>query len=71
MFWAGAFSCRSYPEASTRNAALLALEAAGKIQSIDEFTAFAETVFEPNMLRHQIYRNGLERQQRFYRKLYK
>jgi gluconokinase len=56
-------------EASTRGAALLALEAAGRIGSIEEFSASVEKVFEPNMLHREIYRNGLERQQRIYQKL--
>jgi gluconokinase len=56
-------------EASTRGAALLALEATGKIQSIEEFSVPAEKVFEPNMSHHKIYQQGLERQQRIYEKL--
>ena len=56
-------------EASTRGAALLALEAAGKIQSIEKFSVPVETVFEPNMSRHALYRNGLERQQRMYERV--
>jgi gluconokinase len=56
-------------EASTRGAALLALEAAGKIQSIEEFQAPVEIVFEPNPLHHEIYQSGLARQQRIYEEL--
>ncbi len=59
-------------EASTRGAALLALEAAGKIQTIDRPSATVitkATVFEPDMSRHAIYRNGLERQQQLYERL--
>ena len=56
-------------EASTRGAALLALEAAGKIGTIAEFSASVEKVFEPNMSHHEIYQAGLERQQRIYEKL--
>jgi gluconokinase len=56
-------------EASTRGAALLALEAAGRIGSIEEFSMPVETVFEPNMSRHEIYQHGLERQQQIYQKL--
>jgi len=59
-------------EASTRGAALLALEAAGKIQTIDRPSATVTTTaiaFEPDMNRHQIYRNGLERQQGLYERL--
>jgi gluconokinase len=57
-------------EASTQGAALLALEAAGKIQSIEKFSVPIEAVFEPNMTHHAIYREGLERQQKLYEKLY-
>lgn len=57
-------------EASMQGAALLALEAAGKIQSIEKFSVPIETVFEPNMTRHAIYREGLERQQKLYEQLY-
>jgi gluconokinase len=56
-------------EGSTRGAALLALEAAGRIGSIEEFSVSVEKVFEPNMSNHEIYQNGLERQQRIYQKL--
>ncbi len=61
-------------EASMRGAALLALEAAGKIQSIEKFS---ETVslpevasFEPNMSNHERYRAGRERQERIYHQLF-
>jgi gluconokinase len=57
-------------EASMQGAALLALEAAGKIQSIEKFSVPIETVFERNMTRHAIYREGLERQQKLYEQLY-
>jgi gluconokinase len=53
-------------EASVRGAALLALEGAGKIQSIAGLPVRAERTFEPNMLRHRQYLQGLERQQRIY-----
>jgi gluconokinase len=53
-------------EASMRGAALLALEAAGKIQSIEEFASSVETVFEPNEVRHARYQEGLARHQKFY-----
>jgi len=48
---------------------VLALEAAGRIGSIEEFTVAVETVFEPNESHYEIYQNGLERQQRLYEKL--
>lgn len=53
-------------EASTRGAALLALEATGKIQNIEEVPTLVETTFEPDMRRHARYLEGLERQQRIY-----
>jgi gluconokinase len=56
-------------EASTRGAALLALEAAGKIQSIEKFSAPLERTVEPDMLRHAQYLKGLERQQQIYQRL--
>ena len=59
-------------EASTRGAALLALEAAGKIQSINRPSVTVTTkanVFEPDMTRHATYRVGLERQQQLYERL--
>jgi gluconokinase len=56
-------------EASTHGAALLALEAAGKIQSIEEIPVAVERIIEPEMSRHQRYREGLERQEHFYHQL--
>jgi gluconokinase len=53
-------------EASSRGAALLALEAAGKIQSIEEFSIPVDRVFEPDAALHTRYREGLNRQQRLY-----
>jgi gluconokinase len=58
------------PEASMRGAALLALEATGKIQTIEDFSMGFETVFEPNMAHHATYQEGLRRQQRIYKKLF-
>lgn len=57
-------------EASTRGAALLALEAAGKIQSIEEFSVPIEKTYEADMSRHAVYQQGLERQQRIYKRLF-
>ena len=61
-------------EASMRGAALLALEAAGKIESVEKssvaFSESAETAFEPNMRHHALYQDGLARQQRIYQKLF-
>jgi gluconokinase len=54
------------PEASIRGAALLALEAVGKIGSIEEVTVPIEEVLEPDMIRHELYKQGLARQERYY-----
>ncbi|HEY0730034.1 MAG TPA: gluconokinase, partial [Pyrinomonadaceae bacterium] len=51
------------PEASIRGAALLALEAVGKIGNLDAVSVSVDEVFEPDMQRHARYREGLERQQ--------
>lgn len=53
-------------EASTRGAALLALESTGKIQSIEQSETLAEKTVLPDMTRHALYREGLERQQKMY-----
>ncbi len=57
------------PEASIRGAALLALEAVGKIGSIEEVSVSVDKVFEPNMRRHGRYQQAIERQEELYRKL--
>ena len=56
-------------EASVRGAALLALEAAGKIQSIAGLPLHVEQTFEPDMSRHVLYQEGLKRQQRIYERV--
>ncbi|HEY5403717.1 MAG TPA: FGGY-family carbohydrate kinase, partial [Pyrinomonadaceae bacterium] len=56
-------------EASIRGAALLGLEAVGKIGSIEEVEISVDDVFEPDMDRQVVYQRGLERQEEFYRKL--
>ncbi len=53
-------------EASSRGAVLLALEATGKIKSIEEVPAPPGRTFEPDMARHELYRQGLRRQQKIY-----
>ncbi len=53
-------------EASTRGAALLALEAAGKIQSLEESSMHAVAVVHPDIARHAVYQAGLQRQQQVY-----
>ncbi len=53
-------------EASARGAALLGLEAMGRIDRIEEFPLSVETTFEPNMSHHERYQQGLERQFKVY-----
>jgi gluconokinase len=53
-------------EASTRGAALLALEATGRIDSIGDFPVSVTTTFEPDMSCHERYQEGLKRQQQLY-----
>jgi len=57
-------------EASIRGAALLALEAVGKIGTIEEDSTAIEQVFEPDMTRHARYRQGLARQEELYDRFY-
>lgn len=57
-------------EASSRGAALLALEAVGKIASIEEDKFVVDQVFEPDMARHERYQEGLARQEELYKRLY-
>jgi gluconokinase len=59
-----------WPEASIRGAALLALEAVGKIGSLDEGSVAVDEVFEPDMRRHERYREGLARQEELYRRVF-
>jgi len=57
-------------EASSRGAALLALEAVGKIANIEEDTFAVDQVFEPDMSRHARYSRGLARQEELYDRFY-
>jgi gluconokinase len=57
-------------ESSIRGAALLALEAVGKIATIDEDSVVVEQVFEPDMSRHARYQKGLARQIELYEKIF-
>lgn len=57
------------PEASMRGAALLALEAVGKIQNIEDFSVPVNSIVEPDMSNHSRYQDGLDRQQEVYEKL--
>jgi gluconokinase len=56
-------------ESSSRGAALLALEATGKIKSIADAPAPLAQTYEPDMARHAHYRAGRERQQKLYEQL--
>ena len=57
-------------EASSRGAALLALEAVGKIANIEEDKFPVDQVFEPDMTRHARYSRGLARQEELYDRIY-
>ena len=57
-------------ESSIRGAALLALEAVGKIETIEEDSISIDQVFEPDMSRHARYQQGLARQEELYERLY-
>ena len=58
-------------ESSLRGAALLALEAVGKIATIEEDSVAVEQVFEPDLTRHARYQQGLARQEELYDRLFK
>ena len=58
-------------EASTRGAALLALEAVGKIEDLQPDSFVVEETFEPDSTRRARYRKGLLRQQEIYDRLFK
>jgi gluconokinase len=58
-------------EASSRGAALLALEAAGKIDNLETVDSRFANAFEANMSRHARYAEAIERQQKLYEKLVK
>jgi len=57
-------------ESSLRGAALLALEAAGKIQSIEDFILPFEFACEPDVARGLRYQQALDRQERIYQQLF-
>jgi gluconokinase len=56
-------------EASCRGAALLALEAVGKIDSLETIDSEFGQAFEPDMKCHAVYARAIERQQKLYEKL--
>lgn len=57
-------------EASIRGAALLALEAVGKIANLEAVPVSVDEVFTPDMQRHARYREGLARQEDLYERLF-
>ncbi|HSD46823.1 MAG TPA: FGGY-family carbohydrate kinase, partial [Pyrinomonadaceae bacterium] len=60
----------SASEASIRGAALLALEAVGKIGNLEAVPVSVDKVFEPDTQQHARYREGLARQQDLYGRLF-
>lgn len=58
-------------ESSIRGAALLALEAVGKIATIEEDSISVDHRVEPDMTRHARYQQGLARQEELYERLYR
>ena len=57
-------------EASIRGAALLALEAVGTIAGIEDVPVSVAELFQPDMMRHARYREGLARQEQLYNRLF-
>jgi sugar (pentulose or hexulose) kinase len=57
-------------EASLRGAALLALEAVGKIGRIEDVIVPVEAVFDPDLSKHARYQQGLRRQEEIYERLF-
>jgi gluconokinase len=53
-------------EASSRGAALLALEAFGIIEGFDAIAPPLGEVFEPDARKHELYLGGRRRQEKFY-----
>lgn len=56
-------------EASARGAALLALEAMGKLSDVAQVPPHLKPPIEPDAERHAVYRKGAERQQKLYQTL--
>jgi gluconokinase len=56
-------------EATSRGAALLALEALGAIKSLDEIPHFIQVPYQPDSRRHARYLEAIRRQQDLYGKL--
>jgi gluconokinase len=61
--------CSDEPEATARGAALLGLEALGAISSLEDLPAREGRIIEPNLARHTVYREAIDRQVRIYEKL--
>jgi gluconokinase len=57
------------PEATSRGAALLALESLGAIPSVEALPARTSTIYEPDPAKHEIYRAAIERQRALYKQL--
>jgi gluconokinase len=57
------------PEATSRGAALLALESLGTIPSVDALPAPTGALYEPDPTQHKIYRGAIERQGELYKQL--
>ncbi len=57
------------PEATSRGAALLALEALGEVGGIESVAAADGAVYEPNLRHHRRHQEAIERQQRLYEQL--
>ena len=59
------------PEATSRGAALLALESLGAIPSVEALPAPTSAIYEPDPAAHEIYRAAIERQRELYDRFYK
>ncbi len=57
------------PEATSRGAALLALESLGAIPSVETLPATTSTTYEPDSTKHEIYHAAIERQRTLYKQL--
>jgi len=57
------------PEATSRGAALLALESLGAIPALEALPATTGAIYEPDIAAHEIYLAAIERQRNLYRQL--
>jgi sugar (pentulose or hexulose) kinase len=53
-------------EATSRGVALLALRSIGALDSLGDAPAADGRVYEPDAMRHKVYREAIERQRRLY-----